>query len=219
MCGAGDDVVDETVFQGFRGGEPAVAVRIGLDAFDRLAGEFGVEPEHLLLDDGELLGLDGDVGRAAGHPAQRLVHQDAGVRQRVTLALGARRQQELAHRGGHAHRVGGDVAGRQHHGVVDRHAGADRSARGVDVEVDVLGGVFGGEQQNLRAQPIGDFVVHLRAQEDDALGEQALIDRVGEVETLRVRTHVSHDWVTCFLEFCYAPTLTNRAHCLAVAHP
>ena len=151
----------------------------------RLAGELGVEPEHLLLDDGELLGLDGDVGRATGHPAQRLVHQDAGVRQRVALALGARGQQELAHRGGHAHRVGGDVARRQHHRVVDRHAGADRSAGRVDVEVDVLGRVLGGEQQNLRAQPVGDVVVDLRAQEDDALGEQALIDRVGEVQTHR----------------------------------
>ena len=55
-------------------------------------------------------------------PAERLVHQDPGVRQRVALALGARGEQELTHRRGHAHRVGGDVARRQHHGVVDRHA-------------------------------------------------------------------------------------------------
>ena len=74
---------------------------------------------------GELLGLDGDIGGAAADAAQRLVHQDPGVRQGVALALGAGRQQELAHRGRHAHRVGGDVARREHHGVVDRHAGAD----------------------------------------------------------------------------------------------
>ncbi len=159
--GAGDDVVDEPVLKGFLRGEPAVAVGVGLDALDRLAGELGVEPEHLLLDDGELLGLDGDVRGAARHAAQRLVHQDAGVRQRVALALGPRGEQELTHRGGHAHRVGRDVARREHHGVVDRHAGADRAARGVDVEVDVLGGVLGGQQKDLRAQPVGDVVVHL----------------------------------------------------------
>ena len=154
-------MVDEAVFEGFLGGEPAVAIGVGLDALDRLAGELGVQPEHLLLDDRELLGLDGDVGRATGDTAERLVHQDPGVRQRVALALGARGEQELTHRGRHTHRVGGDVARCQHHGVVDRHAGADRAARRVDVEVDVLGGVLGGQQQNLRAQPVGDVVVHL----------------------------------------------------------
>ncbi len=159
--GAGDDVVDEAVLERLRGGEPAVAVGVGLDALERLAGELGVEPEHLLLDDRELLGLDGDVGGATGDAAERLVHQDPGVRQRVALALGARGEQELTHRRRHAHRVGGDVARRQHHGVVDRHARADRSARRVDVEVDVLGGVLGGQQQNLRAQPVGDVVVDL----------------------------------------------------------
>ena len=116
-------------------------------------------------------------------PAERLVHQDARVRQRVALALGARGEQELAHRRGHAHRVGGDVARREHHRVVDRHAGADRAAGRVDVEVDVLGRVLGGQQQDLRAQPVGDVVVDLGTQEDDALGEQPLIDRVDEVET------------------------------------
>ena len=56
---AGDDVVDEAVLEGFLGGEPPVAVGIGLDALDGLAGELGVEPEHFALDERELLGLDG----------------------------------------------------------------------------------------------------------------------------------------------------------------
>ena len=51
------------------GGEPAVAVGVGLDALERLAGELGVEPVHLLLRQGELLGLDGDVGGAAADAA------------------------------------------------------------------------------------------------------------------------------------------------------
>ena len=154
-------MVDEAVFEGFLRGEPAVAVGVGFDALEGLPGEFRVEAEHLLLDHRELLGLDRDICRAAGDAAERLVHQDPGVRKRVALALGARGEQELTHRCRHTHCVGGDIAGRQDHGVVDGHARADRSARGVDVEVDVLGGVFGGQQQNLRAQLVGDVVVHL----------------------------------------------------------
>jgi hypothetical protein len=126
------------------------------------------------------------------------------MRQRVALALGAGGQQELAHRRGHPHPVGGDVARCQHHRVVDRHPGADRPAGGIDVQRDVLVAVFGREQQDLRAQPVRDVVVHLRTQEDDALGQQTLVDRVDEVHTLRARAHFSrtaHQWVTCFLEF------------------
>jgi hypothetical protein len=37
-------VIDEAVLEGFGGGEPPVAVGIGLDALDRLAGELSVEP-------------------------------------------------------------------------------------------------------------------------------------------------------------------------------
>ena len=136
-------MVDEAVLEGLLRREPAVAIGVGLDALDGLTGELRVEAEHLLLDDRELLGLDRDVGRAAGDAAERLVHQDAGVRQRVALALGARGEQELAHRRGHAHRVGRHVARREHHRVVDRHAGADRAAGRVDVEVDVLGRILG----------------------------------------------------------------------------
>ena len=120
------------------------------------------------------------------------------MREGVALALGSGREQELAHRRGHPHRIRRDVAGREHHGVVDRHPGTDRTARGVDVERDVLGGVFGGQQQNLGAQSVGDIVVDLRAEEDDALGEQALIDRVGQVQPYRTGTHVSHDLIPTF---------------------
>src|SRR6202044_354862 len=73
----------------------------------------------------------------------------------------------------------------------DRHAGADRSAGRIDVQVDVLVRVFGGEQQDLRAQPVGDVVIDLRPQEDDALGEQSLVDRVSEVQTHRAGAHFS----------------------------
>ena len=52
---------------------------------------------------------------------------------------------------------GGHVVVDELHRVVDRHAGVDRAARRVDVEVDVALGVLGGEQQQLRADPVGDL--------------------------------------------------------------
>ena len=111
-------------------------------------------------------------------PAGRLVHQDPGVRQRVSLARGARREQELAHRGRQTHRVGGDVAVDELHRVEDRHAGGDRAAGAVDVEVDVALGVLRRQQQQLRADLVGDRVVDWLAEEDDALAQQPVVDGV-----------------------------------------
>jgi hypothetical protein len=48
--------------------------------------------------------------------------------------------------------------------------------------MDVLGRILGRQQKDLGAQPIGDVIVDLRTQEDDALGQQPLIHRVDKVE-------------------------------------
>ena len=52
----------------------------------------------------------------------------------------------------------------------------DRAAGRVDVEPDVLVGVLGGEQQQLRADRVGDLVLDLRAEEDDPLAQQPVVD-------------------------------------------
>ena len=68
------------------------------------------------------------------------------------------------------------------HGVVDRHAGRDRAAGAVDVEVDVLVRVRGKEKQ-LRGDLVGDVVVDRLAEEDDPLAEQSVVDLVAEATT------------------------------------
>ena len=68
------------------------------------------------------------------------------------------------------------------HGVVDRHAGRHRAAGAVDVEVDVLVRVRG-KEQHLRRDLVGDVVVDLLAEEDDALAEQPVVDLVAEATT------------------------------------
>src|SRR4029077_10528092 len=56
------------------------------------------------------------------------------------------------------------------------HARIDDSARGVDVERDLLVGVLGLEVDDLRNDQIRDLVVDRRAEEDDSLAEQAGVD-------------------------------------------
>src|SRR6478735_797872 len=145
----GRDLVEETVFERFGGGEPLVAVVVLEDGFHGLAGLVRRELGHDLLHVEDQLGLDLDVRRRAADAAGGLVHQDAGVRGGVALALGAGGQQELSHGGSQAGGDGNDVIGDELHGVVDGHAGGHRAAGRVDVEVDVLVGVLGGKQQQL----------------------------------------------------------------------
>src|SRR5215469_4360730 len=172
--GAADHVVDEAVLLGLRGRVPAVPVSVPFDLLDGLPGVEGGPLEQGLLHVEHLLGLDADVrGRAADAPGG-LVHQDGRMGQRVALAGRAGGEQELPHRRGHAHREGGDSVGHELHHVVDREAGVHRAARGVDVQVDVAVGVLGGQQQDLGADPVGDFVIHLLSQEDDAVPQQPL---------------------------------------------
>ena len=98
------------------------------------------------------------------------------VRQRHALSLRARREQQRAH----AHRDAD--ADRLHvgldelHRVVDREAGVHRAARRVDVDRDVLVGVLGLEVEELGDDEVRDLVVDRRAEEDDALVEQARVD-------------------------------------------
>ena len=70
--------------------------------------------------------------------AEALVDHDVGIRQREPLAFGAGAQQHRAHARRLADAVGVHVAGEILHRVVNRQAGGDAAAGGVDVDVDVL---------------------------------------------------------------------------------
>ena len=102
-----------------------------------------------------------------------------GRAKRLPVRAGA--EQELAHRGGEAHADGADVGADELHGVVDGHAGGDRATGRVDVEPDVLLGVLALEVEELGGDQVGDLVVDLRAEEDDALLEQAVVDVLGRI--------------------------------------
>ena len=65
LAAAQDDLVDEAVVLGALGGEPAVALAVGLDLLERLARVHRDQLGHALLGVAQLLGLDGDVGGLA----------------------------------------------------------------------------------------------------------------------------------------------------------
>ena len=166
-------------------GKPTVTVGVFGDLLNGLARVLGDKFRHFALGVDELLGLDGDVCGGATDTCGGLVHHDAGVRQCVALALGAGGQQELAHGGCQTHAIGCDIAGRVHHGVVNRHACGDGASGAVDVQADVARGIFSTEQQDLSAQFVGDLVVNVGTEEDNAFFQQTLVDRVAEVHAIR----------------------------------
>src|ERR1700722_7379414 len=114
-----DHLVDKAVVLRLVRGEPAVAVRVGLDPLNRLAGVERDALGHHPLQVDDLLRLDRYVGSLTLHLARRLVHEDPAVRQCVALARGARAEEELSHRGGEPYAGGPDVATDELHRVVD----------------------------------------------------------------------------------------------------
>ena len=111
--------------------------------------------------------LDGDIGGLAFGAAQRLVDQDLGIGQRKTFALGAACQKESAHAGRHAYTDGGHVAFHEVHGIIDRHAGRNRAAGAVDIELDILIGIFALKEKHLSYDQLRGGVSDLVAQEND----------------------------------------------------
>src|SRR6478735_4189913 len=177
-----DDLVDEAVVLGLLGGVPAVTVAVADDRLHGLAGVVGGDLRHPRLRAEQVLRLDLDVRGGTADAGRTLVHEDVGVGEREALARRATGEQELAHRGRHAHTDGDHVVRDVLHGVVDRHAGRHRAAGAVDVEVDVLVG-FRGKEQKLCGDLVGDVIVDLLTEEDDALAEQSAVDLVTEAST------------------------------------
>ncbi len=95
---------------------------------------------------------------------------------RVALPVGTGGQQDGSHGGGLADAVGRHVAGDELHGVVNRQTGGDAAARRVDVQMDIRLRVIRLQEQHLSDQAVGDFVVDLRTQKDDAVFQQPAVN-------------------------------------------
>ena len=188
--------IDQAVFNRFCRRKEVVAVGVFRDLVERLAGVLRHQPVQGFLEVEDFLGLDLDVHRLPLGATKGLVNHDPGIRQGESLAFGASGEQEGTHAGGEAVADGHHVRGDLLHRVVDRQPSGDRPSRGVDVDLDVLFGILGFEEQHLRHQGIGDGVIHAGAEEDDPLPQQAGIDVEGAVAATGL-FHNRGQWPRC----------------------
>ena len=129
-----------------------------------------------LFGGGHLLSLNCNVGGVTTNAAKGLVHHDARMGECVALPGGTGAEEELAHRGAETHADCSDLGAHELHGVVDGHASGHRSTRGVDVEPNWLVGILGLEKQHLGDQEVGNVVVDIGAEKDDAVLEETVED-------------------------------------------
>src|SRR5690606_35427648 len=94
------------------------------------------------------------------------------VGQAIPLALGSGSQQKCTHAGGQPYTNGGNIGTDVLDSVVDCHAGGDRAPGAVDVEKNVLVGVFCLQKQQLGNDQVGHIVVDGTAQEYNPVLEQ-----------------------------------------------
>src|ERR1700733_3705006 len=81
-----DHSVDEAVGDRFGAGEEAVALAVGVDALELLAGVVGVQLVDAGPEGQDFTRVDLDVARLPLEPAGRLVDEDPAVREGKTLA-------------------------------------------------------------------------------------------------------------------------------------
>ena len=142
---------------------------------------------------------DFHVARLAFGAAEDLVDHDVGVGEGEAFALGAAAEEHRAHACRLADAVGVHVAGHELHGVVDGEAGGDAAAGGIDVEMHLFFRVGHLQEQQLRDDEIGDHVIDRRAEEDDAVNEQAGVDVIAALAATGLFHHhgdeeIFHNW-------------------------
>ena len=126
-----------------------------------------------------MLCLNLDVGCLTLCAAEGLMDHDFTVRQCQTLALCTCGEKECTHGCCHAHTDGGNVALDEIHGVVNCHACGNGSAGAVDVEGDVLVGIFRFQEQKLSHNEGCGYVVYFVCEKYDSVVEKAGIDVIG----------------------------------------
>ena len=171
-----ENLVDQPVLDSLLRGHEVIALAVGVNGLERLAGVLGQDARHALLDDLETLEVKRHVRDLTLRAGGRLMDHDLSVRQRIALALCAGGQQKRTHGRCHADADGRNVALDIVHGVVDRHACGDRAAGAVDIQRNVLVRVLRLQIQKLRNNERCGGVVDLLAQHNDAVIQQTGVD-------------------------------------------
>ncbi|CDN42670.1 hypothetical protein BN871_BS_00270 [Paenibacillus sp. P22] len=174
----GNNLVDQTVCLGFVRAHEVVAVRIPVDLLVRLSCAVDIDLVQLLLGLENPVRVDLDVRGLASNAAQRLMDHDLAVGKREALALGSCGQQQGPHAGGHAYADRGNIRLDELHCIINTHAGRDRTAGRVDVQVDILLRIVSRKEEQLGDDGIGDVIVDGAAKKDNPVLEETGIDIV-----------------------------------------
>ena len=144
-----------------------------------LAGMMRQDPVQLILEFQDLLGLDMNIGGRPLSSAPRLMDHHAGVRQRVPFSLGAGRQEERAHARGLSQTVSRHIALHEAHRIVDREARGHGAAGRVDINIDVLAGIFHVEEEDLGNDQVRDHIIDRRSDKNNTILKKAGVNVVG----------------------------------------
>ena len=139
----------------------------------------------------ELVGFR-DQAQPPAAAARWLVHHDSRIGQRSAASFGSGGEEKAAHARGHADARRADGRREMLHRIVDRETRRDDATGRVDVELDLLPRRVGLEEEKLRDENIRNIVVHLAAEEDDAVHQQAREDVVGSLAARRALDHVGN---------------------------
>src|SRR5689334_5092936 len=104
------------------------------------------------------------------------MNQNPRVRQSETFAFGAGGQQQGAHRSTLANANCSHVGTDELHRVIDRHAGGNRAARRVDININVLLRILSFEEEQLGDDQVGDLIVNWRTQKNDVVFQESRVD-------------------------------------------
>src|SRR5947207_1628510 len=103
---------------------------------------------------------------------------DIGIGKSEALAFGASAKQNRSHACGHAEAIGRHIARKKLHRVVNGKPCRYRSARRVNVDIDVLLCVLHLQKEQLRDDQIGDVIVHWSSNENNAVLQEPRVNVV-----------------------------------------
>ena len=118
------------------------------------------------------------------------MNHDIGIGQGIAFAFSAPAEEQRSHAGRLADAISIHVASQELHRVIDRQAGSDAAAGGIDVEVDVLLGVGHLQKEQLRDNRVGHHIIDGRAQEHDPVHQQARINIIGALAAPCLFDHI-----------------------------
>src|SRR5215472_5902031 len=170
---ANDYLINQAIFNCVCRSHDEIAIGILLYSTQVLTGVSREDLIHLLARANDLARLYLNVHRLTLCPTVRLMDNHPRVRQRIAAAFGSGREQHRAHAGCLPQTQRGHAWLDKLHGVVDRHSGGHGATRRVDVEADLFFRILGLKEQKLRRDQVGDDVVDVGAEKNDAVLQKA----------------------------------------------